>query len=48
MARADALAKVVAGQSIWNDFIGPGMGDQLRALAAAVDRAGALIEGEAK
>ncbi len=39
---------VLAGQSIWNDFIGPGMGDQLRALAAAVDRAGALIEGEAK
>ena len=39
---------VLAGQSIWNDFIGPGMGDQLRALAAAVDRAEALIEGDSK
>lgn len=29
----------LAGRALWNDFLSPGMGDQLRALAAAADAA---------
>lgn len=32
----------LAGQALFNDFLSPGAGDQIRALAAAVDAAEAL------
>ena len=38
----------LAGRALLNDFIGPGMGDQLRALADRVDAALALLDGGAK
>ena len=41
-------ARPLAGQALMNDFIGPGMGDQLRALADHVDAAQALLDGGAK
>lgn len=34
---------LIAGQAFFNDFVSPGMGDQLRALAAAVDAASAQV-----
>lgn len=33
---------MLAGQALFNDFLSPGFGDQLRALAAAADAAVAL------
>lgn len=36
------LPQPLAGQAFWNGFITAGTGDQLRALAAAVDSALAL------
>lgn len=41
-------ARPLAGQALMNDFLGPGMGDQLRALADHVDAAQALLDGGAK
>lgn len=38
----------IAGRALMNDFIGPGMGDQLRALADHVDAAQALLDGGVK
>lgn len=38
----------LAGRALLNDFIGPGMGDQLRALADQVDAALVLLDGGAK
>lgn len=38
----------LAGQAIFNDFIGPDLGDQLRALAAVVDQASVLQQGDVK
>lgn len=35
----------IAPQAIFNDFLAPGMGDQLRALAGVVDAAAALTAG---
>lgn len=38
----------LAGQALMNDFIGPGMGNQLRELADHLDAAVALLDGGAK